>query len=147
MARSLAIFSSSTCLPGDLSQSCCFKPHPHTTLSATALAKTFTLNSRTCFTPNRALGLPPPPQASSRGTLFQSMATPLYQLLRPKLGVLNLVSFLILHIQSASKTSWLFLKTYTESSHFSLFSLPPSWTKALRFLSFFLFFFLVFLSF
>ena len=31
MARSLAIFSSSTCLPGDLSQSCCFKPHPHTT--------------------------------------------------------------------------------------------------------------------
>lgn len=42
------------------------------------------------------------------------MATPLYQLLRPKPGVLNLVSFLILHIQSASKTSWQIDKEISE---------------------------------
>lgn len=95
------------------------------TLSGIPPTETSTLNSDS-FYPKLSTWSSSPPPSLLGAVLFQSMATPPCQVLRPKPGG-NHLSSLILHIQSANKTCWLYLNIYPEPNHFSLYTLRLSW--------------------
>lgn len=112
----------------NVSQTHCFKPRLYTTNSLqNTSSQDLDLELSDLFHPKLSTWSSSPPPYLLRAVLFQSTATVLHQGLRLKAGWVNLLSSLILHIQSACKTCWLYLEIYSESNHFSLRPLWLSW--------------------